>query len=201
VEEAGPPLRLVRSRRVARQTALQALYQIEIGGARREEALADALGRCAFHAEAAAFVRDIVSGVLDHRSALDAKVAPLMAEGWEYARIAVTDRTVLRIAAFELFHMPSMPPKVTINEAIDLAKLFGSPYSGRFVNGVLGRLLEGSPKAAWTAPASDELEAGADGADRLDTSGAIAESGPGELEASPKAGAWTLRAPEEGDER
>lgn len=109
----------------------------------------DALARVAFHAETAAFVRELVLGVIERRYELDRMIAPLMAEGWDYARIAAVDRLALRIATFELQHLPGVPPKVSINEAVELVKVFGSPESSRFVNGVLGRLLPASAKANW----------------------------------------------------
>lgn len=149
MEEASASLRLVRSRRAARQAALQTLYQIEVGRGHREAALSDALARVTFHAETAAFIRELVFGVLERRVELDRMISPLMAEGWDYARIAAVDRLALRIAAFELQHLPGVPPKVSINEAVELVKVFGSPESSRFVNGVLGRLLPMSAKSDW----------------------------------------------------
>jgi transcription antitermination protein NusB len=76
----------------------------------------------------------------------------LLAGGWTLSRIAISDLIVLQIAAYELFYIEEMPPKVTISQAVELAKRFGSSESGAFVNGVLGNLLLQSPKADYEAP-------------------------------------------------
>lgn len=202
MEEESASLRLVRSRRAARQAALQALYQIEVGHGYREEALEGALSRVPFHSETAAFVRELVLGVLAQRAALDRMIAPLMAEGWNYSRIAVVDRTALRLAAFELEHLPGVPPKVTINEAVELVKVFGSIESSRFVNGVLGRLLPLTAKANWDPSQEAAAEPDADAPEVL-----VAEAPEEEellREDDPKAdsllraGGWVLRT--EGNE-
>src|SRR5690349_7281417 len=79
---------------------------------------------------------------------------------YDFNRIAAIDGNILRIAAYELFFEPGIPPAVTINEAIEIAKKYSTAESGKFVNGILGRLLADSPKANWdpaSAPA-EEIE-------------------------------------------
>ena len=85
------------------------------------------------------FARDLIRGVIDNAPAVDAKIVEV-AENWDIHRMAVVDRNVLRIATHELLFMPDIPPKVSINEAIDLAKKFSTAESGSFVNGILDKI-------------------------------------------------------------
>jgi N utilization substance protein B len=89
-----------------------------------------------------AFLRRLVSGVVQNRERLDMLIQRY-APAWPVAQIAIVDRNVLRMALFELSSATDTPPKVAINEAVDLAKLFGSDSSSRFVNGVLGTAVSG----------------------------------------------------------
>ncbi|MFC1974884.1 transcription antitermination factor NusB [Chloroflexota bacterium] len=86
------------------------------------------------------FARTLVMGVQTYRTYLDSIVGELAPE-WPIEQIAAADRNVLRIAIYELLFDPDIPPKVAINEAVELAKMFGSESSPRFVNGVLGSLV------------------------------------------------------------
>jgi transcription antitermination protein NusB len=86
------------------------------------------------------FARKLVVGVQSYRTYLDSIVGELAPE-WPIEQIAAVDRNVLRIAIYELLFDPEIPPKVAINEAVELAKMFGSESSPRFVNGVLGTLV------------------------------------------------------------
>ncbi|MFM9872635.1 MAG: transcription antitermination factor NusB [Fimbriimonadaceae bacterium] len=140
------------SRRLAREVAFQTLYMQKVGNPDMDSALAAATSRHQLSSVAAEFVQTIVKGINETYEELDGKIAPLLAGGWTLGRIAISDHVVLQIAAYELFHLEDMPPKVTISQAVDLAKRFGSAESGAFVNGVLGNLLTQSPKADWEAP-------------------------------------------------
>jgi transcription antitermination factor NusB len=82
----------------------------------------------------------------------DEKFEPFLAEGWPLSRLSWTDRVSLRLACCELWEVPEVPPKVTIAEYVALAKTFGAPDSGRFVNGVLASVLPISPKAKGAVP-------------------------------------------------
>ena len=86
------------------------------------------------------FAEKIVSGVHLHRDAID-KLIVGASENWRLERMSIIDRNVLRIAVFEMLFCREIPPKVSINEAIDLGKTFGSPDSGAFINGILDHLL------------------------------------------------------------
>jgi N utilization substance protein B len=127
-------------RRLARHIAVQALYEID---AVEHDPYA-VVARWAAESKASeattAFARDLVTGVLQEREELDTLLqgsAPL----FPVPRIAPVDRAVLRLALYELLHVPATPPKVVINEAVELAKEFGGDNSGRFVNGVLGNVM------------------------------------------------------------
>jgi N utilization substance protein B len=87
------------------------------------------------------FIKQLAHGVNQHADELDAQLQPLAPE-WPIAQIARMDRLVLRIGAYELQYDQSVPPKVVINEAVELAKAFGGDNSSKFINGVLGSLLK-----------------------------------------------------------
>jgi N utilization substance protein B len=124
-------------RRLARVCALQALYELDTTNHPADEVIAHRLEDQPLLPEGETFLRHLVSGVLKNREQLDA-VIQKYAPAWPVSQIAVVDRNVLRIALFELGGNTGTPPKVAINEAVDLAKIFGSDSSSRFVNGVLG---------------------------------------------------------------
>lgn len=148
-----------KSRRPAREAILRALYEIEVGRQTGPDAIADTLENSTLAPELAAFTDETITGILANRSTLDRDISGCL-KGWELNRVAVVDRNVLRLAAYELFHAPSIPPKVTINEAVSLVKKYSTAESGRFVNGVLGALLAKSPKAEWdpvNAPSDEDF--------------------------------------------
>jgi N utilization substance protein B len=124
-------------RRLARTSALQALYELDTTSHPADQAIAYRLADVPMPAEGEAFLRILVSGVVRNREQLDAMIQRY-APAWPVSQIAIIDRNILRIALFELTATPRTPPKVAINEAVDLAKAFGSDSSSRFVNGVLG---------------------------------------------------------------
>lgn len=185
-----------RSRRPAREAVLRALYEVEVGHLPAETALADTLEHIPLDDELADFAREAVRGVAAHLSALDDALAQSLTD-WDLSRVATVDRNVLRLAAFELFHCPSIPPAVTINEAVDLAKKFSTAESGRFVNGVLGKLLESTPKHRWD-PASappDEQIVEAEPEPEPEVEAVSPDSD--EAKELARAGLWTLRNQDE----
>ena len=126
-------------RRKGRELAVQVLYQWDIH--RDTSQWLDAFWeQNKVHPEIRAFADQLVHGVIDHADELDRVIAH-SAEHWTVSRMAITDRTVLRVAVYELLHMPDIPGRVTLNEAIDIVKLFGDEQSGAFVNGILDRIL------------------------------------------------------------
>lgn len=127
------------TRRKSREFALQVLYQLNLS---KQEAL-PAINQFQEHftenGEADPFQKSLVLGVLDHRSELD-RLIEKYSEHWCLDRINVIERNILRMAIFELLYCEEIPPKVTINEAIDLGKRYGSEDSGSFINGILDRI-------------------------------------------------------------
>jgi transcription antitermination protein NusB len=129
------------TRRYGRELALQALYGTEVGKRSPDEMLTELLARDQ-SSEGRAFVRDLVLGTLENAGESDALIAPLL-EGWTIDRLPTIDRIILRMSAFELNHRKETEPAVVINEAVELAKKFSTEDSGRYVNGVLGRVVGG----------------------------------------------------------
>ena len=135
---------MASNRHLGRIVALQTLYEYEFRtGANDESVLSDdILTRNLERYDAAIqdkkFVHGLVDGVIREQASLDEMIQPIAPE-WPIEQIARVDRSILRIGLFELLHLADIvPPKVAINEAVELAKAFGSDNSSKFVNGVLG---------------------------------------------------------------
>jgi N utilization substance protein B len=133
-EEAEPSAR--RSRTGARRTAVEILYQADVTGRSAADVLQEwaAAGR-----DLPRFTREVVQGVDQHRPELDALLARHV-RGWSVERMAVVDRTIVRVAAFELLHRPDVPAAAAIAEAVAAAKQLSTEESGGFVNGILGAI-------------------------------------------------------------
>ncbi len=181
-----------KSRRPAREAILRALYEIEVGRQAAADAIADTLEHSSLSPDLAAFAEEAILGVLAHRPAIDKAIAGSL-KGWELSRVAVVDRNVLRLATYELFHRPSIPPAVTINEAVSLAKKYSTAESGRFVNGVLGALVTKSPKAQWdpTAVPPDEDTPAPEPEPTVEIE--TVEAGSEQAEELARTGAWQVR--------
>lgn len=119
---------------------MQALYGAEVGKRPPDEMIGELLARDQ-SSEGRAFVRDLVLGTIENAGESDALIAPLL-EGWTLDRLPTIDRIILRMSAFELNHRKETQPAVVINEAVELAKKFSTEDSGRYVNGVLGRIVK-----------------------------------------------------------
>lgn len=145
----------IKSRRLAREAALRALYQTDIGKMDPREALQAALEELPITPELTQFAEDLVKGVQGHRRDLDRRISAALTD-WSLDRLAGVDRTVLRLGLFEFMYCPTIPPAVTLNEAIELAKRYSTAESGKFVNGVLARLLKDTDKANWDPSALPE---------------------------------------------
>jgi N utilization substance protein B len=130
----------LKVRRQARVTALQSLFEIDAVNHEPELVIAERLQENPLPALAEGFSRALLFGVLANRALLDAMIQQIAPE-WPIDTMAPVDRNILRLAAYELMVDLGTPPKVAINEAVELGKIFGSDSSGRFVNGVLGTLL------------------------------------------------------------
>ncbi len=130
---------MVGARRKARRLALQALYEVNSAGHEVEEVVTRLLADERLSAENGAFVRELVSGVIQNKEKIDLNIKNF-APAWPIEQISVVDRNILRLAIFEVLLDNKVPVKVAINEAVELAKVFGGDSSSRFVNGVLGSI-------------------------------------------------------------
>ncbi|HMM62423.1 MAG TPA: transcription antitermination factor NusB [Candidatus Saccharibacteria bacterium] len=135
---------MASNRHLGRIVALQTLYEYEFrvqsddSSADIDDILARNLDRYESAIDDRGFVEQLVKGVLKQQDDLDAKIQPI-APDWPISQIARIDRNILRIGVYELLHQAKkVPPKVVINEAVELAKAFGSDNSSKFINGVLG---------------------------------------------------------------
>jgi N utilization substance protein B len=126
-------------RRRARELVLQALYEMDVAAHDPTEALSRLLSEHRMQNEAAAFARTLLSGVLERRAEIDALIEAT-APQWPAQQLAPIDRNILRIAIREFLIDNLTPVGAAINEAVELAKKYGSESSGKFINGVLGSL-------------------------------------------------------------
>ncbi len=124
------------ARRKARVLALQALYEIDSTGHKVDEVLNQLLGEEKLSEENTSFSSSLVKGVVQNKDKIDEKIHSF-APAWPIEQISIIDRTILRLAIFEILLDNRVPIKVAINEAVELAKTFGSDSSSKFVNGVL----------------------------------------------------------------
>jgi N utilization substance protein B len=137
----------MKQRRAARAVALQALFEIDSVNHPPDQVLAYRLSEEKLSEEGAAFAHDLVRGVLAAKDELDSLITHFAPE-WPVEQLAIIDRNVLRLAFYELLNLGDVPIKVAINEAVELAKTYGSESAPRFVNGVLGGFLAGHPTLA-----------------------------------------------------
>ncbi len=145
---------MASGRRRSREIALQVLCQMDTSGTAPEEALrlyydlmeSDPESPPDFEApaEARPFAERLVEGVFHGREEIDNRITSA-SENWRLERMSVVDRNVLRLAVYEMLYCEDIPPKVSINEAIDLGKTFGSEESGSFINGILDHLYTKPP--------------------------------------------------------
>jgi transcription antitermination protein NusB len=151
-------------RREARERAVQFLFQYDLNlpenldealnhfwDSQRAAAIAEDKGKATWgqriespppsaeDAEGRLFADPLIRGAIQHRDELDAKIKQY-AKNWELQRMAVVDRNVMRLAIYEMLHREDIPPVVSINEAVDIAKKFSTPESGKFVNGILDKV-------------------------------------------------------------
>ena len=119
-----------------REAALKVLYQLDVTSDPPEEGLKIFFRHHRISVSSQPFVSQLVKGTWEHRQAIDS-VLSRYATNWRLDRMAMVDRNVLRLGTFELLFGNETPPKVVINEAVELAKRFGTTDSGKFVNGVL----------------------------------------------------------------
>jgi transcription antitermination protein NusB len=126
----------VTTRREARRTAIDLLYQADVTGAAPPAVLGEWID---YGREIAPFTRELVEGVVANLPAIDA-ILESHADEWTVARMTALDRTILRVAVFELLHRPDVPAAAVISEAVEAASELSAEESKRFVNGILGKL-------------------------------------------------------------
>ncbi len=126
-------------RRKGREMALQALYQIEMTGDVSQRAMDLFFSHFDGSVKAKDFARCLVLGVLDHKDELDRRIQEA-AENWKISRMAKVDLTILRMASYEMLFCPGIPINVTMDEAIEIGKRYGSGESATFINGVLDQV-------------------------------------------------------------
>ncbi len=145
------------TRRLSREFAFQILYQIDLNPGTLQEVFTEFWSERPCDAKTRGFAESLARGVLEQREALDALIRE-HATNWDITRITTVDRNVLRVALFEMLHCPDIPPVVSINEAVDIAKKFGAEESGRFLNGILDNVMKKlSRPSRDAAPASDSV--------------------------------------------
>jgi N utilization substance protein B len=131
------------TRRKGRELALQALYQIEMTGDQSPGALERFLSHFEGSAKAREFARRLVSGVVSRREEID-RLIEQSAEHWKLARMAKVELTILRMATYELLFCPDIPLNVSLDEAIEISKRYGSEDSAAFINGILDQVAHSS---------------------------------------------------------
>lgn len=139
------------SRRKAREIAVQTLFHLDFNHTEMEEAFAAILAERNDHRlsdGARQYAHSLVCGIQRHQHDIDAIISRLSSD-WKIDRMAAVDRNIARLAVFEMkFAEEQLIPNVAINEAVDLAKLFGTEDSSRFLNGILGMLVKESQQSA-----------------------------------------------------
>jgi N utilization substance protein B len=153
-------------RRIIREKVVQALYAYEIGGDSVDHVVETILPALKSNAPAHEFAKRLVVQTITHTADIDLVIRAKVTN-WDFKRIAVLDRLILRMAICELLYFKEIPPKVSMNEAIELAKLFSTQRSGQFVNGVLDAVLADMRAAGELAKAGRGLYDGDSGARAL----------------------------------
>ncbi|MFA4991700.1 MAG: transcription antitermination factor NusB [Candidatus Omnitrophota bacterium] len=131
----------MRKRTLARECALKVLYRIEIAREPAEDSIKDFWSKpeAPIDEQVRAFAGTLVNGTCENISEIDAVISR-HADNWTISRMAVIDKNILRMAIFEMLFSRDIPPNVSINEAIELAKRYGDIDSGKFVNGILDKV-------------------------------------------------------------
>ncbi len=129
-------------RREAREKAVQFLYQHELNSGDDFSSALEAFWAIPENAETAVRAREfadgLIRGAFEHRAECDEKIK-IYTQNWDFHRIAPVDKNVMRLAIFEMLHRDDIPPVVSINEAVEIAKRFSTADSGKFVNGILDK--------------------------------------------------------------
>jgi len=138
-----------KQRRKAREYILQLLFHLDINPAETNRVLKWFWEENPCSADISSFVEKIIVGVINKQKEIDAIISKY-SENWQIKRMGIVDRNVLRMAVYEMQYCDDIPPIVSINEAVDIAKHFSNKESGSFVNGVLDRIMKTIPRDART---------------------------------------------------
>ncbi len=179
---------MTRSRRRAREAALKALYQIEVGQVLVRDALFELRENNEMSEDHFEYAEGLVRHVTAHGTEIDELISDHLKD-WDLHRIAIVDKNVMRIATAELLYEPQIPPAVTLNEAIEIVRKYSTIESGKFLNGVLGSLLNDTPKADWD-PSNREQDETPEPEEPVVEEQLTAE----DAETMLKAGAWKVRS-------
>jgi transcription antitermination protein NusB len=143
-------------RRLAREIAVQSLFQMEMNEVSAKDAIDTIVEEAGLENEtdlsltegeaiSTEYIHKLVEGTASHLAEID-QILTVYLKGWKMDRLSRVDRQILRLASYEMLHSQEVPPKVVINEAIELSKHFGTEESGKFVNGVLGKMIKELPQ-------------------------------------------------------
>jgi N utilization substance protein B len=138
------------SRHDSRVWATQILFQFDFNNIELDMALTEFWNQQSADDASRTFTEKLVRGVREHLTELDQKIQQY-AENWDLKRMGAVDRNVMRMGMYEMFYCEDIPPVVSINEAVDIAKSFGSQESGKFVNGILDRARKDLDRPARSA--------------------------------------------------
>ena len=131
-------------RRIGRETALQAIYAYEISNEDKNKILKDVLSRHSFDNDMEIFVKDLFYLSVKNKKWCEGKIIERL-NNWEFERVALLDRLLLILAISEIFFIDDVPPKVSISEAIEIAKQYSTEESPGFINGVLDNIYKSIP--------------------------------------------------------
>lgn len=140
----------MRKRTFARECALKILYRIEISRESVDLSFDDFWSKMAesIDKESRGFTEVLVRGAYDNLAAID-EIISKYTDNWNISRMAVIDRNIMRMSVYEMLYRDDIPPNVSINEAIELAKKYGDVDSGKFVNGILDKIKKVELKGKW----------------------------------------------------
>jgi len=145
------------SRKRAREMAFKILFEADVGRNPWQEVLPHVLAESKLPEKSHEFLSASVKGTINHLKEIDGVITKYAVD-WRIERMANTDRNILRLAVFELLHMPDIPANVSVAEAVELAKRYGDEDSGRFVNGILGNIVRQLlPEKTGVDPANESL--------------------------------------------
>jgi N utilization substance protein B len=141
----------MRKRSKAREYALQILYQVDVTRSDAQVIMQDFWEAHPAPQDVRAFATQVVTGTVEHLGQINQLIAQ-HANNWDITRMAIVDRNILRMGAFELLYLDDVPPKVCLNEAVELAKRFGDEESSKFVNGILDTIHKTHGRTESAAP-------------------------------------------------